>query len=257
MSGTSASARSPKCSAPPSASPGVSLPSAVSEYVKVGRHVRIPESAVRAYIDANTVEPSAPSQPVREGCVMAGKKRRFGRVRKLPSGRYQARYLGPDGIDRPAPHTFETALDADDWLAEQQTALRRGDWIDPEAGAINFEKYATQCDRERDLAATTHELYRRLLRLHILPAFGGLDLDEITPPAVRAWRAERRRATGATTVAKSYRLLKAILQTAVDDEAIRRNPCRIKGAGKSRQSVRWRPWPRSTRSPTRWGRAGG
>ncbi|KAF0650957.1 MULTISPECIES: excisionase family DNA-binding protein [Streptomyces] len=26
-------------------------------YVKVGRHVRIPESAVRAYIDANTVEP--------------------------------------------------------------------------------------------------------------------------------------------------------------------------------------------------------
>ncbi|MDT3397208.1 excisionase family DNA-binding protein [Streptomyces sp. B1866] len=27
-------------------------------YVKVGRHVRIPESAVRAYIAANTVRPS-------------------------------------------------------------------------------------------------------------------------------------------------------------------------------------------------------
>ncbi|OII62664.1 DNA-binding protein [Streptomyces sp. CC53] len=26
-------------------------------YVKVGRHVRIPESAVQAYIDAHTVEP--------------------------------------------------------------------------------------------------------------------------------------------------------------------------------------------------------
>jgi integrase len=38
-------------------------------------------------------------------------------------------------------------------------------------------------------------------------------------------------ATGETTVAKAYRLLKAILQTAVDDELIRRNPCRIKGAG--------------------------
>ncbi|MFJ8696381.1 tyrosine-type recombinase/integrase [Streptomyces roseolilacinus] len=163
---------------------------------------------------------------------MAGKKRRFGRVRKLPSGRYQARYLGPDGIDRPAPHTFATARAADDWLAEQQTALRRGDWTDPDAGAINFEKYATQWVEERDLAATTDELYRRLLRLHILPTFGGLDLDEISPPAVRAWRAERRKAIGATTVAKSYRLLKAILQTAVDDEAIRRNPCRIKGAGK-------------------------
>ncbi|MFJ6130585.1 helix-turn-helix domain-containing protein [Streptomyces griseoviridis] len=26
-------------------------------FVKVGRHVRIPESAVEAYVDANTVEP--------------------------------------------------------------------------------------------------------------------------------------------------------------------------------------------------------
>ena len=44
------------------------------------------------------------------------KKRRFGRVRRLPSGRYQARYLGPDGIDRPAPETFATKGDADVWL---------------------------------------------------------------------------------------------------------------------------------------------
>lgn len=32
-------------------------------------------------------------------------------------------------------------------------------------------------------------------------------------------------------MAKSYRLLKAVLETAVDDELIRRNPCRVKGAG--------------------------
>jgi integrase len=32
-------------------------------------------------------------------------------------------------------------------------------------------------------------------------------------------------------VAKAYRLLKAILETATDDELIRRNPCRIRGAG--------------------------
>jgi integrase len=35
----------------------------------------------------------------------------------------------------------------------------------------------------------------------------------------------------AVTTAKAYRLLKAILNTAVDDRIIRRNPCRIKGAG--------------------------
>ena len=35
-------------------------------------------------------------------------KRRFSRVRRLPSGRFQARYLAPDGKDRPAPQTFAT-----------------------------------------------------------------------------------------------------------------------------------------------------
>jgi len=36
---------------------------------------------------------------------MAG-KRRFGRIRQLPSDRWQARYKGPDDVDRPALHTF-------------------------------------------------------------------------------------------------------------------------------------------------------
>ena len=38
------------------------------------------------------------------------------------------------------------------------------------------------------------------------------------------------RGVSAVTVAKAYRLLKAILNTATDDGLIRRNPCRIKGA---------------------------
>ncbi|WP_174244032.1 hypothetical protein [Streptomyces sp. TM32] len=44
--------------------------------------------------------------------------------------------------------------------------------------------------------------------------------------------------TSKTTVAKSYRLLKAILQTAVDDDLLKSNPCRIKGAGKKEAGER-------------------
>jgi integrase len=40
------------------------------------------------------------------------------------------------------------------------------------------------------------------------------------------------------TVAKAYRLLKAIFNPAVDDGLIRRNPCRIKGAGQQRSPER-------------------
>ncbi|MGW6584821.1 tyrosine-type recombinase/integrase [Streptomyces globisporus] len=168
-----------------------------------------------------------------------GKRRTFGAVRKLPSGRYQARYPGPDGVMRPAPDTFTTSRDADDWLAEKRTEIRRGDWQDPDAGAVDFREYALLWVKERRLSQTTEELYHRLLRLHILPAFEGLDLDQITAPRVRSWRSERLDVTGAeTTVAKSYRLLKAILQTAVEDELIRRNPCRIRGAGKETAAER-------------------
>ncbi|WP_331452995.1 tyrosine-type recombinase/integrase [Streptomyces sp. SS162] len=168
-----------------------------------------------------------------------GKRRRFGAVRKLPSGRWQARYPGPDGVLRPADRTFGTKVDAEVWLSQTEADLTRGDWQDPDAGAVEFGVYARQWIAERGLRPTTVELYERLLRIHLLPAFGHRDLDEITAPRVRTWRTERLAETGApTTVAKAYRLLKAIMETAVDDELIRRNPCRIRGAGQERAPER-------------------
>ncbi|MEU1307571.1 tyrosine-type recombinase/integrase [Streptomyces cinnamoneus] len=159
--------------------------------------------------------------------------RRFGAVRQYRSGRWTASYLDPTGVRRRAPETFETKPDAEIWLSQIEADITRRDWRDPDAGAVNFDEYAMKWVAERGLAPLTEELYIRLLRLHVLPTFEGMDLDEITPPRVREWRTERLESTGAaTTVAKSYRLLKAILETAVDDELIRRNPCRIKGAGK-------------------------
>ncbi|MFF7040525.1 tyrosine-type recombinase/integrase [Streptomyces massasporeus] len=162
---------------------------------------------------------------------MAQKRRHFGRVRKLPSGRYQARYLGLDGQLRPAPETFRTKRDADDWLADKQTELRRGDWHDPDAGKVAFGEYAAAWIKERELTSTTRQLYGSLLRHHLEPAFGPVNVAEISPPLVRRWRADKLASgTGPTTVAKAYALLRAIMGTAVADQMIRRNPCTIKGA---------------------------
>jgi integrase len=56
---------------------------------------------------------------------------------------------------------------------------------------------------------------------------------------VRSWRQALLGAgVGSATVAKAYRLLKAVMNTAVDDELIRRNPCRVKGAGTERSPER-------------------
>ncbi|MFI7300786.1 tyrosine-type recombinase/integrase [Streptomyces sp. NPDC050121] len=109
--------------------------------------------------------------------------------------------------------------------------MRRGDWHDPDAGKVSFGPYAADWIQERELATTTRQLYRSLLRNHLEPAFGAVSVAEISPPLVRRWRADKLAAgTGATTVAKAYALLRAILGTAVADLMIKRNPCTIKGA---------------------------
>ena len=89
------------------------------------------------------------------------------------------------------------------------------------------------------LRPKTVQLYRYLLRSHIGPAFGVRSLADIKEPDVRRWRKNLLDAqVSAVTVAKAYRLLKAIFNTAVDDGLIRRNPCRIKGAGQEKSPER-------------------
>ena len=167
-------------------------------------------------------------------------KRRFGRVRRLPSGRWQARYKGPDDVDRPADRTFASKTDAERWLALTEAEIIRGDWIDPEAGRVPFSHYARSWVSERpNLRPKTLQLYDGLVRLHLSPTFGRLTLQDITEPQVRRWRKSLLDAgVGEVTVAKAYRLLKAIMNTAVDDGLIRRNPCRIKGAGQEKSPER-------------------
>lgn len=77
------------------------------------------------------------------------------------------------------------------------------------------------------------------MRGQIEPWIGRLDLVDVTPTRVRRWRRDLLDAgTGAPTVAKAYRLLRAVMNTAVDDELIRRNPCRIKGADRDESPER-------------------
>ncbi|MFE4799649.1 hypothetical protein ACFRFL_32520 [Streptomyces sp. NPDC056708] len=86
---------------------------------------------------------------------LKGKRRRFGAVRKLPSGRFQARYQGPDGLLRSAPETFPSQTDADRWLVRKEAEILDGGW-NPDDRVL-FGVYADAWFKERDYAATTRE----------------------------------------------------------------------------------------------------
>ncbi|WP_323097355.1 tyrosine-type recombinase/integrase [Intrasporangium sp. YIM S08009] len=167
------------------------------------------------------------------------KRREFGAVRQLPSGRWQASYLAADGLRRTAPNTFRTKADAHAWLTVRQSELLRGDWLDPDLGRVILDDYATKWIVEHRISARTRDLYEGLNRLHIRPILGHVQLGSLTTERVRAWRAELLRSgRSEVTTAKAYRLLRAVLNTAVDDGRIARNPCRIKGADQEKAPER-------------------
>jgi hypothetical protein len=137
-------------------------------------------------------------------------------------------------------------------LTVTEAEIIRGDWFDWTAGEVPLRECAAMWIVERaGLAPRTVGLHQPLLRLHIAPRLGDLDLVAITPGLVRSWRNDLLdRGVGRPTVAKCYRLLRAVVNTAVDDELVRRNPCRIKGAG-SEPGPRWRRPSRCWRRPRR------
>lgn len=164
----------------------------------------------------------------------------WGSVRQLPSGRWQARYKA-HGIWHTAPTTFRTKGLAESFLAAIRTDLDRGTWIDPASGEVALCAYANRWLTDRpDLRPRTRDLYRGLLRLHVLPTLGSTQLGALTPGQVRTWRAGLISAghPGPSTIAKSYRLLHAICATALEDGLLLRNPCVIKGASVERPEER-------------------
>lgn len=169
----------------------------------------------------------------------------FGSVRKLPSGRWQARYLDPAGKPMTGPHTFGTKREALDHLAAVRSDRMRGTYRDHRAGLQPFGPYATEWvanggTRGR-LAAKTQALYEDLLA-GPLAEFHDRALSAITPADVRAWYTRTRKmlqkavknrtgATGEARLRQAYSLLRTILNAAVKDRLIGENPCQIEGAG--------------------------
>jgi integrase len=178
-------------------------------------------------------------------------RRHFGSLRRLPSGRWQVRYPGPDGRQHTARTadgrslTFDSRQYADAYLSRVHADIQTGRWKPPAAAKAThvslFREYADGWLAGRDLADRTREDYAAVLRDHIYPAFGAVPVPAITPAGVREWHTGLKAATGPTQRAHAYALLRTILNTAVADEVISANPCRVRGAGSAPRVKRIRP----------------
>lgn len=144
----------------------------------------------------------------------ATRRESWGRLRKLPSGRWQARYPAPDGQMYPArteddrPLTFLTKTDARTWLAGMHTKIAREDWEPPaavaarrraeaeaqKAQALGFAEYSerwmemirTQPNRSgKKRSEGTIRAYQGKVSGYLVPEFGDTPLREIDAARIK------------------------------------------------------------------------
>ncbi|MEI6363885.1 MAG: site-specific integrase [Actinomycetes bacterium] len=175
--------------------------------------------------------------------VRKRRPRGTGKVRQLPSGRWQAKIPGPDGVYHPAPETFDTRMDAEGWLAGQVTDLDIGTWSPPKAKT----KSGTLADFSKEWLSTKADLrprvrveYQRDLDNRILPDLGDVPVNRIDTAIVRRWYSKQGDEFPSAR-AHAYATLHNILGAAMDEGLRDDNPCRIKGATKSKQQKKVRP----------------
>ncbi len=166
-----------------------------------------------------------------------GGSRPFGNIRKLPSGRYQARYWHL-GKQVPADTTFATKADARAWLATIETDLLSGRHVDPSSGRERFGCVRRALARGPWPSAANSGHIRIAARPHPRRVRDGRAAQDNTGIG-SAWHGRLSKSgLHANTVAKVYRLFRTMLETAVDDGLLRTNPVHIKGAAVERSIER-------------------
>jgi integrase len=175
---------------------------------------------------------------------VARSRRTWGAVRKLPSGRYQARYLDGDSRQMlPAPQTFATKRAADVWLAKKRTELDAGTAINEKTGNQPLSQWwptywrSVQSNKQR-----TKVGYEAAWRLRVEPRFGSSPVRRIKPAHIDEWVADMvEHGVSASKVIETLGVMKRVLDLAVRDAAIAVNPCSLRASRLPKRPTTDRP----------------
>jgi len=154
-------------------------------------------------------------------------RRRFGRIRKLPSGRWQAGYTGPDGTVHGADQTFPTKASAERWLSLAEADIVRGEWAAPERRAETVGEWA-----DRWLAGAHHlkpssiRAYRASWAAHTRARWDNEPLSAVTLSSVQRWVDEMvDDGHGPDVIRRAVETLRGALGQALREGVLAANPC--------------------------------
>ncbi|MGW0560886.1 tyrosine-type recombinase/integrase [Streptomyces sp. NPDC003016] len=143
--------------------------------------------------------------------------------------RYRARYVGPDGTEKSKSFPDRQKRLAEQWLAQIEADMTRGQYVDPRAAQTTFRQYTDRWLAAQTTDPTTRIAVETRLRLHAYPRIGARPLGSFRPEHIRqfvhALETDPMAGSSARTV---YSYVRAVLASAVDDGHLSRNPCGAK-----------------------------
>lgn len=147
----------------------------------------------------------------------------MGHVIRTPAGTYRANWRDVSG--RQKAKTFRTKKEAAGFLAQVESAITRGAYVDPHAGRQMFGPYAEKWLSARATEKTTTARDASIMRVHVLPRWAETPIGRIDHSDVQQWVSDLAGRRSPATVATCFRTLKSVLSSAARDRLIGRNPC--------------------------------
>jgi len=166
--------------------------------------------------------------------------------------RYRVHYIDQDGRQRSESFHDGEKRKAEKFAREVSTDVARGVYTDPDAGNITLRRYAMDVwFPAQTFGPSTRERVETRLRLHILgalaaepgraPGLGGYRLADLSrrPSAIQAWlRGLQSTGMAPSTIKLVKGTLSTVLEAAIADERITKNPCRDKSVKAPRPVAR-------------------
>ncbi|MDW8806248.1 site-specific integrase [Streptomyces scabiei] len=145
-------------------------------------------------------------------------------IQKRPNGKWRARYRDLDGKEH-ARH-FDRKLDAQRWIDEVTASIVTGQYVDPQAGRITFEKYAKKWEESLIASEAGERITDNALRLHLVPALGSRAMAAIRRNDLQVLFKSLSELLGPGSVRNIYDVLVRLMTAAVEDKVIASSPCR-------------------------------
>jgi integrase len=140
---------------------------------------------------------------------------------KAPKGaRYRVRYRTPEGRSR--VKTFERKADAERYVTAIEHSKLTASYVDPSAGRITVAEYWSLWSRRQPWRESSRRSVTSLFSRHVLPAIGPRQLASLRRGELESWAAGLP--LSARTASQAASWLSSMLESAVADDLISRNP---------------------------------